>query len=341
MRSPGAIRNLLRSSGDSALTFAAALVAGVIALAAGGCSDVRDLGWSTPHGKLPVDERNPVVLLNDGAYDNWQGEYAVLLANAGGPRLVGIIVSTQPGWPDIAANLKGWQGLVTAARASGIPDLPDPITSMTSPLSAPANGDIDSTSVAHSDGAQLIVDESARLALPYRPLVVVTGGRLTDVAVAYLLDPDVVNRVVVVASLGRVTSSGATMGDPNGNLDPWACTIVASRFKYVQVSAFYDQLTDVPASRLAHLPKNPLGDWIAAKQPNIQNLLTAADQVGIEALAIHSFVSEVDQVAPDPTAPTGGAGGPGLTAAPNGNVSLVSKIVGSEATNRLWQLLGP
>jgi hypothetical protein len=48
----------------------------VLALAAMSCTETRDLGWTVPHGRLPVDERNPIVLANDGAYDNWQGEYA-------------------------------------------------------------------------------------------------------------------------------------------------------------------------------------------------------------------------------------------------------------------------
>ena len=46
------------------------------------------------------------------------------------------------------------------------------------------------------------------------------------------------------------------MGIPNGEMDPWADTIVAGRFRYVQVSAFYDQLTDVTGgpTRVSHLP---------------------------------------------------------------------------------------
>ena len=56
----------------------AALALAVLAL---GCYESRNLGSSVPHGLLPVDERNPILLTNDGAYDNWQGEYAILLAN--------------------------------------------------------------------------------------------------------------------------------------------------------------------------------------------------------------------------------------------------------------------
>jgi len=59
----------------------------VVAATAIGCMETRDLGSTVPHGLLPVDERNPIVLLNDNAFDNWQGEYAILFANGGGPKL--------------------------------------------------------------------------------------------------------------------------------------------------------------------------------------------------------------------------------------------------------------
>src|SRR6266700_2288065 len=144
------------------------------ALAASACTQTFDVGHNRPHGLLPVDQRNPIILLNDGAYDNWSGEYAVLLANGGGSPLAAIIVNETSAWPDIQTNVGG-----------------------------------------------------------YRDLVVAT----------------VTDRVVVVSSLGSTTSTGGGMGSPNGQGDPWADVIVTSRFRYVQVSAWYDQLTDVPTSR--------------------------------------------------------------------------------------------
>src|SRR6478736_7412329 len=99
---------------------AAKLIALAAALAGISCSESRNLGSSTPHGSLPVDERNPILLVNDGAYDNWQGEYAILLANGGGPALAGIIVNTSGPWPDIDTNIAGWRAMVQAARDSGL-----------------------------------------------------------------------------------------------------------------------------------------------------------------------------------------------------------------------------
>ena len=310
-----------------------------LTLAVTSCSEARDLGSSAPHGLLPVDERNPVVLLNDGPTDNWQGEYAVLLANGGGPKLAGIIVSTQPDWPDIDANLAGWQGLVTAARKSGLRDIPDPVKSASTILTRPANDDIASTIPNNSDGARFIRDESARLSLPYRPLVVATGGGLTDIADAYLIDPTVAERVVVVSSLGGKTASGGGMAGPNGELDPWADAIVSAQFRYVQVSTWYDQTTDVPASRLFELPANAFGDWVAAKQPQILNQVGAGDQVSIQAFGIQGFTMAVERVSSVGPPAAGATSGPNLVLDPNGHGWLVTQIASDAAITRFWQLL--
>jgi hypothetical protein len=310
----------------------------VIALvAAGGCTVTLDAGSNRPHGLLPVDERNPIVLANDGAFDNWQGEYAVLLANAGGPKLAGIVVNTSPPWTNLDTNVAGWRGLVAAARASGLTNIPDPITSVGPPLTKPASGDIDATTPNRSEGALFIVNASKRLSLPYRPLVVATGGRLTDVADAYLVDHTVTDRVVVVSSLGTVSASGGALSTPNGEMDAWAGTIVAARFRYVQVSAFYDQLTDVPADRLAELPDNAFGDWIAAKQPGIWATNVASDQVAIAAIGIPAFAVAVERVSATMERDAGAVAD--LVSDPAGSSWLVRESAGKAATARFWEIL--
>ena len=314
-------------------------VAIVLAVAFAGCTETYNAGSNSPHGLLPVDERNPILLFNDSESDNWQGEYAVLLANGGGPKLVGIIVGTNPNSPNIDDNLAAWQNLVTAARASGLRNIPDPIPSIGAPLTRPQSGDMDATQANHSEGAHAILDAANEYSLPYRPLVVLTGGRLTDVADAYLMDPSVTDRVVVVSSLGGLTSPGGAMGAPNGEMDPWADTIVTAGFRYVQVSAFYDQLTDVPASRLSELPANAFGQWIAAKQPNIWNDPLAADQVAVAAVGIPTFAVEVERVSPVGPVGDGSTTGPALKENPDAPGWLVRQSDGPSATARFWQLL--
>ena len=237
----------------------------------------------------------------------------------------------------------GYRDLVAAARASGLTNLPDPIASIGAPLVMPASGTIEETQANRSEGALLIIQTSKKLALPYRPLVVATGGALTDVADAYLVDPTVADRVVVVSSLGSVTSSGGAMGSPNGDGDPWADVIVSSRFRYVQVSAWYDQLTDVPNSSLSELPNNALGAWIASKQPNLWTWSPASDQVSVLAVGLPAFATTVERVAPDApvdAGQTGDAGaGPNLTTNKNGPDWLVTACDGNAATKLFWKIL--
>ena len=314
------------------------------AVVAGACTRTLDAGYNRPSGLLPVDQRNPVILLNDGAYDNWFGEYAVLLANSGGSPLAGIIVNQNSVWPDIETNVGGYRGLVAAARSSGFTHLPDPISSIGLPLVEPASGKIEDTQPNRSEGALLIVASSKTLSVPDRPLVVASGGGLTDVADAYLIDPTVADRVVVVSSLGGATSTGGGMGGPNGQIDPWADFIVASRFRYVQVSAWYDQLNDVPTAALSQLPDNALGAWIAAKQPNLMQWEPAADQVAVLSVGLPSFATAIDHVSAAGSVVIGGDGGtgsgPNLTIDPSGADWIVTACDGTAPAVMLWNVLG-
>jgi len=302
-------------------------------------SDVTtDSGLDAPHGLLPVDERNPVILSNDGT-GNWYGLYSILFANTGGPRLGGIAINTSAYATNLNDNLAAWQALVTAARDSGLRGIPEPIGSVSVPLVRPSSGNIDATTANGSNGAQLIVDVSAQLAAPGRPVVVAVGGRLTDVADAYLLDPTVTERVVVVASLGSGSANGAVMGAPNGELDPWADWIVTERFQYVQVSAYYAPTLDLPSSELANLPDNALGAFVASEQPSIADVPTMADQVAVLAAGLPTFVTAVERAEQDPKATYDSKSGPALVPNDSGPHWLVTGIDAATAGARLRQLL--
>lgn len=317
---------------------AARAVLAACALVVSACSIELDAGDGRPRGLLPIDQRNPIVIFNDNVYDNWQGEYAVLLANGGGPKLAGIVVGTSSPWPDLGENVAGWRGLVNAARDSGLGDVPDPIASVGEPLRRPSSGVIEDTVPNRSEGARALI-EAARSAAPYRPLVAVTGSRLTDVADAYLLDHTIVDRIFVVSSLGTVSTTGGGMGRPNGEMDPWADSIVTSRLRYIQVSAFYDQVNDVPEARATQLPRNPFGDWMAAKQSKIFDLAVASDQVGPLAVGLPGFVVTVQRVTSAGAVESGASSGPELVQNANGPLWLVTQCASALATARLWQLL--
>ena len=179
-----------------------------------------DAGSDHPHGRLPVDERNPVIVSNDGARDNWHGEFAMALASSGHLKLAGIIVNSSRVYPSLESNVKDWRDMVKAAKGSGMSGIPDPTASVSIPLKRPVDGNIDSTEANRSEGARLIVDTAHRLSQPLRPIVVATGGRLTDIADAYLMDPTVADQVVVVASLGEPSGDGAQWAPPMASSIP-------------------------------------------------------------------------------------------------------------------------
>ena len=312
--------------------------AAAIALAAG-CGGTLDAGRDRPHGLLPIDERNPVILANDNWSDNWSGEYTALLANSGGPPLAGIIVNATNYWSDLNSNATGWTKLVTAAQSSGLARLPPVTASAGAPLVRPADGQVDSTVPNNSSGAQLIVRLSRELSLPLRPLVVLVDTSLTDIADAYLLDHTVVDRVVIVAALGQYAAPNGSMTGPNGDLDAWADWIVAQHFRYVQISTYYDQTGDVTMSQLANLPQNALGTWMADKQPNLFKIPTASDQVTVLSAGLPAFATGVQRAAPDTSAAFQSGQGPPLLPRPDGNVWLVTKIAAPLAAARLWQML--
>ena len=298
------------------------------------CGGTLDAGWDEPRGLLPVDERNPIILCNDGPTDNWQGEYAMLFASTGGVPLAGIVINATWPWTDLDANMTGWQQMVNAARDSGLRGIPEPVPGDSPSLVRPDDGNIDSTEPNRSEGARFIVETSQQLSKPSRPVVVVTGGSLTDVADAYLMDHTVPERVVVVSALGTTKTDGAAMGLPNGQLDTWADVIVAQKFRYVQVTGYsYDTSADVPSSELSQLPTNAFTSWIASKQPDIQN---AVDQAGVLVVAMPSAVTDVIQVE---QRGEDSEGIPLLSGAPSGTAQVVTSVDTALGATRLWDML--
>ena len=302
--------------------------------AALGCGGKLDAGEDTPHGKLPVDERSAIVMVNDGPRDNWQGEYAILLAAHRHVQFVGLIVNSSPVYPSLEDNVTGFREMIQAARDSGITHLPDPTASVSPRLVRPASGSIDDAVPNRSEGARLILDAATRFGTTVHPLVVATGSALTDVADAYLIDPTLAEHAVVVASLGTATADGARAGGPNGDIDSWATTIVTSRMRYVQVNGYYDQLLDVPEARAVELPDNPFGAWMAGKRGEILELTVACDQLSIQAAALPWFASGVTRMRVEP-----GDDPLLLTPDPAGEIWHVAGSDSDRARDELWAAL--
>lgn len=294
-----------------------------------------DAGGEVVDSPLPVDARNPIIIVNDHPRDNWLGELAVLASSQGLIDLAGIVVNTSDYSPDLEFNRSGWQEMLDAASASGLSDVPEMVTDVSNPLMVPANEEIDATSPNDSMGARFIVDAANTLGTPELPLVVINGGTLTDVADAYLLDPSIAERMVVVAALGWAFDGGAVIGGPNGELDTWAGVIVAQRLRFVQVSAFYDQVQDVTEAQVGRLPDNPFGAWMAAKRGEITNP-AAADHVALLAVARPSFIRQAQRVEYTGRNPQGEAL---LEFRQDGSAWFVAEGDAEIATAFLWELL--
>jgi len=310
-----------------------------VALVAVGCGGTLDGGRDLPHGLLPVDERNPVILYQDDWSGDWLGEYAVLRANHGGPPLAGIVINTSPFWMDLDANAAGWNNLLTAARGSGLKDLPEVTPSAGGPLTRPADEQIDSTVWNDTAGAELMVRLSQKLSTPTRPVAIVATTAFTDLANAYFLDRTIVDRVVVVFAAGSYQAPNGIMNRPNGDMDPWADWIVTQRYHFVHVGTWYDQTADIPDARLPDLPNNSFGTWIRNKQPQIIDVTTAADQVALLSFALRDFTKSVVRAAPDTSAAFSSSQGPNIVPNANGNGWLVTEITAPLASSWLWPVL--
>lgn len=319
----------------------AALLLGAVTLALTvGCGSAElDAGFDRPDDPLPVDAHNPLIISNDGARDNWQGELAAALASSGQLQLLGIVVNASAIYPSLSDNLSAWNALVNAARASGMGDIPDPLASDSAPLTRPSSGAIDDTTPTTSAGAAFIIDASAHFSQPLLPVVVATGGRLTDLADAYLLDHSVTARVTVVASAGQTTGASISTGWPNGDLDPWATEIVVSKFRYVQVNAYYEQKDDVSSARIAELPQNAFSSWMNSKLNDILALQEAPDQISVAASAFASFPLSVLRASSADATDTPAGTPPTLVAGQSGNFWAITRGDTASSTARFWDAL--
>jgi hypothetical protein len=277
------------------------LVCGGLTMA--GCGGQLDAGYDVLHGPLPIDERSAIVLVNDGARDNWQGEYAAILAASARVRLVGLVVNSTTEYPSLETNVTGYRQMLTAARDSGMRHLPEPTASIAPALAEPSSGVIEDTVPNRSEGARLILEAATAYGSVVHPLAITTGGALTDVADAYLLDPSLAERAVVVASLGQTEGDGASTFNPNGGRDRWATFIVSTRMRLVQVNGYYDQLLDVPEERAAELPQNAFGRWMADKRPDILNVILACDQITVLSAALPWFPADITHLRVDSADP--------------------------------------
>lgn len=172
----------------------------------------------------------PIVYDNDWLRDVTDDEYLFAKASLGQADLKGIIL-TVDSWDDgklytVEQGLEDFRQDIAIARRSGLRNIPGVTVGADRELVRPESGRVEDTEPVPSAGTDLIVAE-ARKASPDKPLVVIVGGPLITVAGAYLTDPAIADRMVVLMT---------DIDGYNGS-DPWANEVVATRCKLVNFGA--------------------------------------------------------------------------------------------------------
>ena len=298
----------------------------------------------------PSYERLQRVLYdNDEVVDVYTDDYLMALATAEEIRLTGLTTSSSTTpynrWvasTDYERMLSDRLNSVSLARGIGWSHIPDPTRGPDRHLEKPSSERIEDTIPISSAGSWLVVNQ-AQKASPGNPLVLVMGGPLTLAADAYLLDPSIADRVVVMWLGGRVDD----MNDYNGWADPWAAYIVLQRLRLVQFPVGVAP-PFVPKRRLAsELPESPLREWMFEKQlhsPTV-DLPGDYDSDGPPAIALmrRDYVVETKRVSfshwerlGDDVEPHDV---PVFEDDPQGKAIVVTKVKAAVATEEWWRAI--
>lgn len=232
------------------------------ALALAGASLATPPRYETRDGVLRVEGASagsPVIYDNDWWTDVPDAAYLWAKASLGACDLRGnVITRCTFGWEKGYAHkmeeqTRDCDKLLTAARRSGLRNIPDPVLGATEALRKPASGRERDTRFAESPGSRLIVAE-ARKASAEKPLLVFCGGSCTTVATAYLADPSIADKVIVFQIDG---------GGYNGS-DGWAWAIAMRHFRFANWARgyFWKEVGTWDATAFEKLPRNPLGDLL-------------------------------------------------------------------------------
>ena len=260
------------------------------------CTDANNCGTtsgkpattqSCTSSQITFDSTNPIIYDNDECIDVYTDDYIMALASAGSIQLKGIITTSSFAPFNPYIDSAGWDKIhndrltgVNKARQSGFKNIPDPVRGVKGNLNKPSSGKIEDTATIGSAGSWLIVNE-ARKATPSKPLLVLCGGPVSTVADAYLLAPDIADKIIV-AYVG-----GDGINDYNSWTDPWALYIALNRLKMIQFPLPMDQAApSVPKSRLYELPDTPLREWMISKYLATNGLPSEHDGDGQPAVTI-------------------------------------------------------
>jgi hypothetical protein len=304
----------------------------------------------------PYNKNCPVIYDNDTVIDVFTDDYLMALASAEEIQLKGIVTSSsiapynkyvpevdfESDFPPNPTRLNFVNNRaygVKLARESGFRHIPDPIIGIKGHLEKPKSGQIEDTRAIDSAGSKLIVTE-ARKATPEIPLLVIMGGTLSVAANAYLLDPLIVDRMVIAWLGGTINN----MGDYNGGADWWAAYIVAQR---LQLVLFPNGLAEpqVPRKKLYDLPNRPYRQWLIEKKHPMQPIIEQdGDSQPAISLIRPDYISEMKQCSFSHWGENNGMDVPSksipyLKNNQNGNIIVITQADKTIGTNEWWRAI--
>jgi gliding motility-associated-like protein len=212
-----------------------------------------------------VDQTNPVIYDNDWLMDTPEDQFLWLKAHNGEINLVGNIntrdmygCSSGACLFSLQQTFGDWTNAYAIVTQMGLKNIPAPIAGSTEALVKPASGRIEDTRFNISAGSELIVAE-ARKASASKPLIVMIGGNPTSVANAYLKDPTIADKMIIMHVDGW-----ASHGQYNAT-DSWATYVVMKKLKYIiwdgDLNSWYNgKNINITQDMINRLPNNPLAN---------------------------------------------------------------------------------
>ncbi len=227
------------------------LAAAVLSL--GAAQSVTDAPPPTLAELQNLPDDCPLIYDNDWLRDVVDDDYVFLKAHMGLANLKGVVLSKDlwewGSFYSLDDARRDFDGEYAIIRRMGLRNVPDYVIGADRLLARPSSGRIEDTAPVDSPGARLIVEEALK-ASPQKPLVVFVGGPINTVASAYLMNPSICDRMVVM----MIDITGY-----NGK-DPWANYVVANRCRLVNFGAsriWWPKSPSVlPPERFDALPQN-------------------------------------------------------------------------------------
>ena len=280
-----------------------------------------------------------IIFDNDDHRDTYTDEMLMIAEHVGRIDLKAIITTYKHN--EYPKFVKGREEIREKAKKSGLKVDYELFSGTDKTLTVPSSGKIEDTKPLDIDGSRFIV-EQARKASPESPLAILTGGQLTSVANAYLLDSTIADRVIVMGLFGAPDIGY------NANLDAWAWTIILAKmyvisFKFRKKNGEFGkaflQMPSVPKERLREvLPKNEFSQWMIEKRhPGQPVLQRDGDGNAFAMLLSDNYVTDFRRwsfkaIAPDSHHPT-------MVPDKKGKVYEILDADKETGTGAYWELL--